>query len=446
MHRVRSSSTRACPTSARRSRTSSSDEAQPGSCIVPQRIWQRGAMTTRTESMQQWERAEIARSSVEATLTADEALRVSRQTFERYADPPARHGLPARIRVSPARRRRRQADRRLRVRLRREHRPPGQPRRARLGDRHLGRSPAPRAAAPRRERPRRGATFIAGSAHDMPFPDDSIDVVFGIAILHHLDLDLVSREVRRVLKPGGRAIFQEPVRNSAVVRFVRSLIPYRAPDISPYERPLTDEELETIRRRGSRSGRCAPSRLPHVQVGQVLPIVKNHWQALYELDRTTPAPRAVAGALRLDPRHFPDEIIRRPFGGCGTPVITPSGTVSSRRSQLRRRRRRSAAWSRPTRRSVIPGSNGASKRFPAGYAPDCRRSASCRSSPGSGKYICNVERAGGCIRAVDAVVRRDGAALFVKRNPVHRPRRACRCRHTHRGSSSRRDRTCCDRS
>ena len=92
-----------------------------------------------------------------------------------------------------------------------------------------------------------GATFIAGSAHDMPFPDNSIDVVFGIAILHHLDLDLVSREVRRVLKPGGRAIFQEPVRNSPIVRFVRSLIPYRAPDISPYERPLTDEELETIR-------------------------------------------------------------------------------------------------------------------------------------------------------------------------------------------------------
>ena len=44
--------------------------------------------------MQAWERAEIARSSVEATLTADEGLRVSRQTFDRYASPPADTAYP----------------------------------------------------------------------------------------------------------------------------------------------------------------------------------------------------------------------------------------------------------------------------------------------------------------------------------------------------------------
>src|SRR5207237_7590791 len=70
-----------------------------------------------------------------------------------------------------------------------------------------------------------GATFIAGSAHDMPFPDNSIDVRFGIAILHHLDLDLVSREVRRVLKPGGRATSPAPARTSPVIRSLRSLMP-----------------------------------------------------------------------------------------------------------------------------------------------------------------------------------------------------------------------------
>src|SRR5262245_18060433 len=30
--------------------------------------------------------------------------------------------------------------------------------------------------------------FLAGSAHEIPLPSSSIDVVFGIAILHHLDL------------------------------------------------------------------------------------------------------------------------------------------------------------------------------------------------------------------------------------------------------------------
>lgn len=92
------------------------------------------------------------------------------------------------------------------------------------------------------------ARFIVGSAHDIALPDASVDVVFGIAILHHLDLAVVSREVRRILRPGGRAIFQEPVRNSALVRFARSLIPYRAPDVSPFERPFTDEELTEFAR------------------------------------------------------------------------------------------------------------------------------------------------------------------------------------------------------
>ena len=42
---------------------------------------------------------------------------------------------------------------------------------------------------------------------------------------------------------GGRAIFNEPVRNSRIVKFARKLVPYQSPDISPYERPLTDKEL-----------------------------------------------------------------------------------------------------------------------------------------------------------------------------------------------------------
>src|SRR5262249_34657484 len=129
------------------------------------------------------------------------------------------------------------------------------------------------------------ATFIAGSTHDLPFADESVDLVFGIAILHHLDLDLVAREVRRVLKPGGRAIFQEPVRNSPVIRFVRSLIPYHAPDISPFERPLTDAELGRF---GSCFRTCAVRAfaLPLVQVGTVLPVVKRYWRALYAADRS----------------------------------------------------------------------------------------------------------------------------------------------------------------
>ena len=64
--------------------------------------------------------------------------------------------------------------------------------------------------------------FVVGSAYEVPVPDASVDVVFGIAILHHLDLPQAAREVWRILKPGGRAIFQEPVRNLKLIRWIRS--------------------------------------------------------------------------------------------------------------------------------------------------------------------------------------------------------------------------------
>lgn len=238
----------------------------------------------RTESMQEWERAEIARSSVEATLTTDDELRVSPAIFQRYTRPPADTAYPleyayyllgdvAGKRVvdfgcGSGANTALLADRGAHVwgiDISEEL--------LRLGQRRL--SSSGRAGE---------ATFIAGSAHDMPFPDNSIDVVFGIAILHHLDLDLVAKEVRRVLKPGGRAIFQEPVRNSAAIRFLRSLIPYRAPDISPYERPLTDDELRRFAA-GFDTWSVRAFGLPHVQVGPLLPLVRRYSDALYAWDR-----------------------------------------------------------------------------------------------------------------------------------------------------------------
>jgi ubiquinone/menaquinone biosynthesis C-methylase UbiE len=45
-------------------------------------------------------------------------------------------------------------------------------------------------------------------ATELPFPDDSFDLVFGHAVLHHLpDLDAAFAEFRRVLRPAGRIAF-----------------------------------------------------------------------------------------------------------------------------------------------------------------------------------------------------------------------------------------------
>ena len=53
-------------------------------------------------------------------------------------------------------------------------------------------------------------TFAAIDAHEIPFDDDSFDVIYGYAMVHHLpDLDRFFKSVMRVLKPGGRAVFMD---------------------------------------------------------------------------------------------------------------------------------------------------------------------------------------------------------------------------------------------
>src|SRR6185503_14082301 len=132
--------------------------------------------------------------------------------------------------------------------------------------------------------------FVIGSAHNVPLPDESVDVVLGIAILHHLDLSLAAAEVKRLLKEGGTAIFQEPVRNSTLIRFIRKLIPNRSPDISPFERPLTDKELRDFSA-GYSSYHCRPFHtIPSGLIYHLLPFLRKY--------TTIPSLRFDAAVLR----------------------------------------------------------------------------------------------------------------------------------------------------
>jgi SAM-dependent methyltransferase len=120
-----------------------------------------------------------------------------------------------------------------------------------------------------------GVELLLGSAHALPLPDESIDVIFGMAILHHLDLELASREVRRVLRKGGRGIFEEPIRNSKLIAWVRQFFPQQA-DVSPFERPLTEQELKDF---GHPCTRARTFHLPLSSVARFLPF----WRARAEI-------------------------------------------------------------------------------------------------------------------------------------------------------------------
>lgn len=72
------------------------------------------------------------------------------------------------------------------------------------------------------------AAFDRVDIQTLPLPSASVDVVVGLAVLHHLpEAGLASTlaETHRVLRSGGRALFAEPVEGSRVFDFVQNLVP-----------------------------------------------------------------------------------------------------------------------------------------------------------------------------------------------------------------------------
>jgi SAM-dependent methyltransferase len=255
-------------------------------------------VTVTTSDLRVWEAAEIERSRVEAAQTAVDAFVYTEENLRRYLNPPPDTPYPLEYAFHAL------GDLSGKVVLdygcgNGENTVPLAARGARVIGLDL--SHALLDLAQTRMNMNgfpESARFIAASAHSVPLPDGSIDAILGVAVLHHLDLDIAANEVHRLLKPGGRAVFQEPVRNSRVIKTLREMIPYRQEDVSPYERPLTDEEL---RRFGSRFATCRMRAfsLPFINLANVVPPLRAHVLGLYKMDglvlRHAPALKPYAG-------------------------------------------------------------------------------------------------------------------------------------------------------
>ena len=96
--------------------------------------------------------------------------------------------------------------------------------------------------------------FSVQAAENLGYPDESFDVVAGLDILHHVEVGPALREARRVLKPGGIAVFHEFVevpgfdalRNSPLVTWLvpnkPSLEEHRTQD----EEKLNREQVKIV--------------------------------------------------------------------------------------------------------------------------------------------------------------------------------------------------------
>jgi SAM-dependent methyltransferase len=233
-----------------------------------------------------WERAEVLRSAQEAGHVPDRWLRLIERDLNRYASPPADTSYPLEYAYSLL------GDLQGRVVLdfgcgSGENTPHLCLRRAKVVSFDISEELV--RVARRRlciNNMPNGARFLVASAHSVPFQSASVDVIFAIAILHHLDLATVAAEIGRVLKPGGQAIFQEPVRNSMFLRWMRSIVPIRDPNTSPFERPLREGQLRDF---GQAAGlslkRSRVFVLPHVQIAEILRIASKRLDLCYQIDR-----------------------------------------------------------------------------------------------------------------------------------------------------------------
>jgi ubiquinone/menaquinone biosynthesis C-methylase UbiE len=87
--------------------------------------------------------------------------------------------------------------------------------------------------------------FRVDNAEAMQLPAKHVDVVAGSGIVHHLDIPKAMQEVRRVLMPGGVAIFAEPLAHNPFVNWYRK----RTPELrTADEHPLTVSDLRTVAR------------------------------------------------------------------------------------------------------------------------------------------------------------------------------------------------------
>ena len=86
--------------------------------------------------------------------------------------------------------------------------------------------------------------LLVDNCEKTKFNDSTFDIIYGSGILHHLDISLCLKEMHRILKPGGRFLFIEPLGTNPMINFYRKLTPNSR---SKDEHPLINDDFELIK-------------------------------------------------------------------------------------------------------------------------------------------------------------------------------------------------------
>jgi len=130
------------------------------------------------------------------------------------------------------------------------------------------------------------------------FPGQKFDHVIGYAALHHIPMERLSQMVYDRLKPGGMAVFAEPVINSKGLDWIRNRLPFYHVMPTEDEVPLNDRDIaefaKPFDRMVRREFQCT---------SRIWPFFPNNWPlalALHKLDyylMKVPALRSLASVV-----------------------------------------------------------------------------------------------------------------------------------------------------
>jgi SAM-dependent methyltransferase len=95
-----------------------------------------------------------------------------------------------------------------------------------------------------------GVEALAMRVDPTTFPDERFDRIHGLGILHHVGIEVGLGEAHRLLRPGGVAVFLEPVGDCAAIEAVKTWLMEHArflgtfDEVTDHERNLTWREIE----------------------------------------------------------------------------------------------------------------------------------------------------------------------------------------------------------